>query len=938
MAKTLEGSTITVAPAASVKPTLTDVILYLGGKGDLPLVTSAGANKVIYLGKAVVKIPKPQSASVVSVATSEQLKWSLPSHLRYQNRPYYLNLDREGNVTAITVANTAQLFPLLHDLSATRQQLPEQAVYAGPLVMGLRSSGSGPFAQIGIGKLELAGISLKNPHKLFMPVLMRYDSSGQLWLSTQFSWKDSKVELLPNGDQRVTLTATFHWQQEGPHPAFQFHTVSLSAARLEQIMSSSSALDKLYARYPRAIEAIAQARAAWITWQQWKPRGLRVAEDKLKAWNKQSAKLRFLLTTQDPELEIKRDAHGFLFPARAGDGKLPAYLLNHRQPIVESADNQLKWVWTVKRISSTSTPLAPQYSLEHYVTTSVPVHSIRFMGSLELGGNTAGLTIVSPRYRGLGAAEVSLQSPANEPFNTADIWPAPYRKGSWLPTWQWGVYYAKQDSAAWAARSAANLITMPRGHGVSWFDFQAKGDMVLTLARKDSIGDFRSLTEVFPDDSVVCQVDEEFFAKGEASQSAPLVYNLYQAPGLGSKPHLYRTLWRKLDHDFRHKNGIPPSPVMPAVGFNWDYFKPGQSYATAADNLTKAVPMLQNQGVKLVLNHNAGWLNGQSARLGMDGHDTANYLGTGTCNVYDYSPLPGMKTSWPEMHRAMSKAGIKYMAWITAMSKLDGGLASEFGKSSDNWAMERWQQPLSVYDLDMAKWMPIGDFTKLLDGRLAALDALGTHDGYWFDSSHNLWHSGLQFQRKGKPGVWHSSAGWTSTWSRWRKQGHDSNAANAKLLMAEGHIQYGLSCSIETDNWQQQPWYLGHTVKWLRNGEHKSYSADSLATLGFKLLACGGWLTFDILEYNSMGPYVNPNSIMPNFKELATLWQQLQPYMQGSPTFLPDDAGVRWGDNGPVFYFNALAKGGKQTVPGRVLYQRGRLLVLLPKAYDRPKR
>lgn len=129
---------------------------------------------------------------------------------------------------------------------------------------------------------------------------------------------------------------------------------------------------------------------------------------------------------------------------------------------------------------------------------------------------------------------------------------------------------------------------------------------------------------------------------------------------------------------------------------------------------------------------------------------------------------------------------------------------------------------------------------------------------------------------------------WWEKMAEWSQRG--------VVLVSENQAFPEMNCSTESPDWEESPYYLGHTLKWLRNGEHKHYSSEQLDTLGFKILACGGGLTFDILEYSTDGPYQLLNEIMPHFSDWAKAWEQLQNLENPDLIFLKEDRGTLWID------------------------------------------
>lgn len=625
---------------------------------------------------------------------------------------------------------------------------------------------------------------------------------------------------------------------------------------------------------------------------------------------KQAKGLKFLMVSEAFRVKPTpiKDNHYLDFPPVASQEfqfKTIQKLLSQKPVNTNQLADTLVWVFNTK-----DTLLLGRKAvvLQHYVQTNKPQPFFRYSTSLEIGGNVNNLTLINFRYRGRGKIEESFSNTGPKTYySTADIWPGKWAKPRQTSGFPFG------DSAAMATRSSANLITMPRGGGVAFFDLQAKEDFAI-LTTRPLYGNFRSLTEAFPNDPYISQTDDEYFQEGVAKRSTPIQYILFIEKGIGNQKQLLRNLWADADSYYRTQHeaqlGLKRYPVQPAIGFNWDYFKPNQSYARAAENLASTAKSYQAAGVKMVLNHNAGWLNGQGAKLGLDGQAKEPFLGSGTCNVYDYKPLPKMETAWKSLYDSLHKYQMNYLIWVTAMAKRKGDFATEVSTDSTHWAMFSPTVDNNVYGKDMVKFNILyPKFKQVYRQRMLAVKQNQGYDGIWYDSWHNLWASSFGFQHaKPEPNhlAWMQELAW---WS----------IHHNLIPMAEGQMSPGLSCTIEVPEWESQPWYFNQTVRWLRNGEHKSYSADSLNRLGFKLLAAGGWLTFDVLEYNTEGPYVEPNTIMPEFSALAKLLNTHQPKMFRRQ-FLANDAGVQWfnASGKPTLWFSFS---GQVPPEGKLLYQ-----------------
>jgi hypothetical protein len=73
-------------------------------------------------------------------------------------------------------------------------------------------------------------------------------------------------------------------------------------------------------------------------------------------------------------------------------------------------------------------------------------------------------------------------------------------------------------------------------------------------------------------------------------------------------------------------------------------------------------------------------------------------------------------------------------------------------------------------------------------------------------------------------------------------------------------------------------------------------------------MACGGQLTFDILDYSTDGPYFHPDTIVPQYSKLAHTFNSIVHYMK-EPSFLPNEVGIVWNNDEKmvVFGFKGLS-------------------------------
>lgn len=540
-------------------------------------------------------------------------------------------------------------------------------------------------------------------------------------------------------------------------------------------------------------------------------------------------------------------------------------------------------------------------------------NTIRFYNTWEIGGSTDSLTAISMRYRGKGSIEENLSCPVKSAFSTCEIWPDGYKTNRiYTPKPEYGLSKARQ--AEFEDRLSCNLLGLAQGGGNPFFDFQVKKDLALLII-PEKMQNQRSVVETYAGDEVVSHTYTQCSAYGQALVSTPRLFLLIKEKNLGREAHKYRTLWLATDQWCRDRLSAQlnfvQKPALPTVGMNWDIFSPARSFAKAAENLGNFSQTLEKAGVKTVLNHTSGWESGQSHRAGGDGTDTAGYFGGGSCVVYDWKPMPKVGPAWKEMHLKLRKSGIDYIPWITAMTHEDGNFFKGLDKNKRclNSPLEAVNNTYGNYMIKHNMLDP--NFYRKFDAELESIRTEYGLEGYWLDSFHNLWQSEFDWASGTGMCMQMPNMTWLAEQSR-----------KGLTLVSEGQMQPGLNCSIEVPNWERQPYYFNQTLKWLRNGEHKQYSKDELSNLSFRIMAAGGQLTFDILEYATDGPYLHPDSIVPIYSQLAKAHAIILPHLKNA-RFLPNEAGVIWtsGSQQVVFGFKGLT--ALPNKPTQILFQNG---------------
>jgi hypothetical protein len=411
------------------------------------------------------------------------------------------------------------------------------------------------------------------------------------------------------------------------------------------------------------------------------------------------------------------------------------------------------------------------------------------------------------------------------------------------------------------------------------------------------------MSEAYQGDRCISYTDEEWFAICSAFTTEPMNYLVLLADN-DLKRYEWHTRWKEVDeylHCMTAKElGLQRPVVLPAVGMNWDYWLKERTFKKAITGLYNMIDTLAAEGVKMILNHNSGWINGNTVKLGMDGADTSLYVGNGSCVVYDWQPLPDIRDTWYTMNKKMAKHEMAYYVWVTGFTQYYGTFYREVGEDPFLWALNKpTDNPVHNWPLWQYPYHNILNtgFEKIFNKKILESQRKYGFQGIWGDSYQLSWMSQLN---------WGDGSGesmqrkWWETISQWSQQGIG--------FMSEGVAFPGISCSIEVEDWQKYPWAFQNTCKWLRNGEHEHYNPDLLNALCFQLMANKGWLAFDILKWSYTGPYCTPSDVMPDFPVLSEMYQAALPYMH-RPYVLINDRGMLWlhaKDNrkGVVFVFD----------------------------------
>jgi hypothetical protein len=506
--------------------------------------------------------------------------------------------------------------------------------------------------------------------------------------------------------------------------------------------------------------------------------------------------------------------------------------------------------------------------------------ALRLLGGWEAGGTLQGLTLANQRYRGLGDLEQAIATDADgratTSFNTQDI---PLDA-------QTAAASAQLDrEAALALREESWIHVMARGAGTGYFDFQYNSRAAL-LAHPQRQGNLRALTEVYPGDGGVGQLSEAHFARarrwsGEAMHYAALVM---AAP---RSAEFWRTRHLEIDRELRARVGaelgFQADLAVPTVGYLFDFWGATDRFAPLVARMANYAGRLAALGVERVMVHNPGWINGRAVRRGWDGGDRFAFHGGGVNNVYDWLPLPNVGQPWRDLSRTYDDLGIDYYLWITGMSHRDADFAAYVGRDPANWALNSpGGPPNATYGESMLKHNILSPrFREAFDARLAEVRREYGFQGYWGDSFQNLFMSQLD---------WAGSAG-EPQWRAWWEWLAEQSRGGVGWI-SESHSFPGLSCSIETGNWDRTPWMMGQAVRWLRGTEQTTRPPREWGRIAFQLMAFQSWLAPEIWPYEVSGE-IDPESVIEGFARLAHAYRAALPMMR-RPYILPEQAGVLW--------------------------------------------
>ncbi len=574
--------------------------------------------------------------------------------------------------------------------------------------------------------------------------------------------------------------------------------------------------------------------------------------------------------------ETSREVH--LREMSAMDGELCGQLVWSFHP---ETVNIAGWAWQGWRhqLSYTGLEESPAFRV------------LRTQGTWELDASAVGTTVVAMRYRGLGSIEERFEDNGNggidRCFTTTEIIPGavqgvPVISPAVPASMEIGDrgYGLKHRLSPW-------IGVMARGGGANVVDFQYRPHAVYASYPVRQ-GNLRSCTEAFPGDRQISIRDEEWFAKGRRFESTPYLHLVLQPKQAFSRWESI-TRWQEVDQHVRDQmseelNLIQPEP-LPAAGYNTDYNWEGRIGALSG----QIESVLGPSGVRMILQHQPGWINGRDLRRKKD----PRYAGGGDCTPYDFKAEGKIAEAWQEVSRACAKWDIDYYAWLSTIAHQAGDFAVEVDAKlkglQPSWGEignGEWTRSRTLYAFDPLN--PV--FTEHFEQRMGqARDELG-YQGIWADSWQK-WTVSFSTHAEGRPPV--ARAFW-EMYAKWSHQG--------VALMSESSAFPGLSCSIELPNhdYEDEWWFMQHTVKWFRASERPPGSGTAKATeFAFRMYANKATICWNTEGQKDLG------EVVPEWTRMAHEYLAALPMMRRS-WVLPEGKGVLWlgydGDQKGVLY------------------------------------
>ncbi|MGC9450338.1 MAG: hypothetical protein ACP5I4_02735 [Oceanipulchritudo sp.] len=209
------------------------------------------------------------------------------------------------------------------------------------------------------------------------------------------------------------------------------------------------------------------------------------------------------------------------------------------------------------------------------------LNAFRLLSGWALEGTVDGLTLANQRYRGLGhPAQTFIDSGEG----TLSCWST---QDLLLPQ-KWRGRSAEMDrQSALQLRSDSSIHAPARGAGTGFIDFQFRPSGALA-AFPERQGNLRALTEIYPGDRIPGQLDEEHFEAASSWRTISFRY-LFITTGNLRPGFFWQTRYLELEQRVRSTVAAElrfvETPVLPAVGALFDFWKAGDGFAQVVARL-----------------------------------------------------------------------------------------------------------------------------------------------------------------------------------------------------------------------------------------------------------------------------------------------------------------------------------------------------------------
>lgn len=553
---------------------------------------------------------------------------------------------------------------------------------------------------------------------------------------------------------------------------------------------------------------------------------------------------------------------------------------------------KLKWVFKPVEINIAGWPYrgwVHHYELE--LKSKFSTRHFRETGTWELAGDPVGTTVIALRYRGLGGVDETFKAGASggidRNFTTTETIPGAAGGAPLISPVVPPSDNNRDRGFGIAHRVSPWIGRMVRGAGSPLFEFQHREQGVF-VSFPDRLTNLRAVTEAFAGDAAISQTNEELFGRTSSLTTTPMYYLALAAPE--DKPFALnecRTRWQEVDQytckRVSDELGFKQAEPLPGVGLNLD-----TAWEKRIGDLTSRMDFYADLGVRMILVHQPGWMNGRGMKETRD-PKYVNLVAdnaVGDCTIYDYVPRPSVGKEWKALTHKLAEHKVAYLVWSSYFSVGPGQFIQELrqksGLTEKDFANFEYPDAMTgnpdFFDRSHVPHNPRNE--KMLKGYVdridQARDNYGLH-GFWADSWQK-WALLVENTDERAP-VYRA---WMEQFARWSQSG--------MAFVSEGHGSPIMSCSIElseqkfVDEW----WFMGQTTLWYRgNSRIPGHGSQAANEHTFRLMANKCW------PYVETGWGQSVLASIPDFKRLAHEYNAALPSMRRS-YILSDDAGVLW--------------------------------------------